>query len=108
MHWACPLLALAFFAMVYGVPDYTGLPPGPYCQARGCCDGRQDYCSTPIIGKLHIHTFWRLIVSVLVFYQVPYVTVMISAIEQDLKTAVRTSGTTVKMFPLMNPRLSQL
>lgn len=35
------------------IPNYSGLPPGPYCAGRfrsgQCCPGRQDDCSAPIL-----------------------------------------------------------
>lgn len=37
-----------------GMPDFSGLPAGPYCAAkyphRNCCPGRQDECSAPILS----------------------------------------------------------
>ncbi|XP_076175124.1 putative peptidase C1-like protein F26E4.3 [Ptiloglossa arizonensis] len=33
-------------SIVEGLPDYSGLPPGPYC--TNCCVGRHDECSAPI------------------------------------------------------------
>lgn len=51
-HWAISLLALSILAIVYGVPDYSDLPRGPYCEVRGCCDGRKDQCAAPIVGKI--------------------------------------------------------
>ncbi|KAK9872407.1 hypothetical protein WA026_017866 [Henosepilachna vigintioctopunctata] len=32
--------------------DKRDLPPGPYCADAGCCPGRQDQCSAPILGTL--------------------------------------------------------
>lgn len=53
---------LVFIAFVFlpsiarGIPDYSGLPPGPYCAGRyaerSCCAGRQDDCSAPILTTL--------------------------------------------------------
>ncbi|XP_025074129.1 uncharacterized peptidase C1-like protein F26E4.3 isoform X2 [Pogonomyrmex barbatus] len=43
-------------SVVHGIPDYSGLPPGPYCESRyrkgSCCAGRQDECSAPILKTL--------------------------------------------------------
>lgn len=50
-HWAISLLAISIVAFVYGVPDYSDLPRGPYCERRGCCSGRVDQCAQPIVGK---------------------------------------------------------
>ncbi|XP_015607816.1 tubulointerstitial nephritis antigen-like [Cephus cinctus] len=53
--------ALAIFTVVLislpsssrAVPDYSDLPPGPYCRTRypagRCCVGRRDECSAPIL-----------------------------------------------------------
>ncbi|XP_046738484.1 tubulointerstitial nephritis antigen-like isoform X2 [Diprion similis] len=45
-----------FFSYAQGIPDFSGLPPGPYCGAQypalRCCDGRRDVCSAPIVGTL--------------------------------------------------------
>uniref|UniRef100_A0A6M2DUC3 SMB domain-containing protein n=1 Tax=Xenopsylla cheopis TaxID=163159 RepID=A0A6M2DUC3_XENCH len=50
------LLAVVLLQVTLSVAvrDYIGLPPGPYCASRysGCCPGRQDDCSAPIIGTL--------------------------------------------------------
>ncbi|KAF2893995.1 hypothetical protein ILUMI_12178 [Ignelater luminosus] len=48
------ITTISFIGIVSAVSDYIGLPPGPYCGAihRGCCPGRQDDCSAPIIGTL--------------------------------------------------------
>ncbi|XP_034187639.1 tubulointerstitial nephritis antigen-like [Osmia lignaria lignaria] len=47
--------SIVFFlllSIVKGVPDFTGLRPGPYCAERfpegRCCPDRQDECSAPI------------------------------------------------------------
>lgn len=41
---------------VSAIPDYSGLPPGPYCAGKypqgRCCAGRQDDCSAPILRTL--------------------------------------------------------
>ncbi|KAG7213781.1 hypothetical protein KM043_003002 [Ampulex compressa] len=58
IHWrSLAILAFAFLASpAKGIPDYAGLPPGPYCGSRfgesGCCSGRQDDCSAPILATL--------------------------------------------------------
>ncbi|XP_046470868.1 uncharacterized peptidase C1-like protein F26E4.3 [Neodiprion pinetum] len=45
-----------FFSYAQGIPDFSDLPPGPYCGAQypalRCCDGRKDVCSAPIVGTL--------------------------------------------------------
>ncbi|XP_034948332.1 tubulointerstitial nephritis antigen-like [Chelonus insularis] len=43
-------LGLASFAAA--IPDYSGLPLGPYCGGRynRCCPGRRDDCSAPILS----------------------------------------------------------
>lgn len=35
--------------------DYSGLLGQPYCKQRGCCDGREDNCAQPILGKNLLH-----------------------------------------------------
>lgn len=49
---ACGLFLLTV-STVKGMPNFSGLPPGPYCAARyppgACCSGRQDECSAPIL-----------------------------------------------------------
>ncbi|XP_071568345.1 uncharacterized peptidase C1-like protein F26E4.3 isoform X3 [Temnothorax nylanderi] len=60
--WTAHCQNLVFIAFVFlpsvvrGVPDYSGLPPGPYCASRypggSCCPGRQDECSAPILKTL--------------------------------------------------------
>ena len=55
--WACLatvlLLLIPLLSIVKGVPDFSGLPAGPYCAARylprKCCLGRRDECSAPIL-----------------------------------------------------------
>ncbi|CAK9821156.1 Uncharacterized peptidase C1-like protein F26E4.3 [Anthophora plagiata] len=43
-------------SIVNGVPDFSGLPAGPYCADRyppgKCCPGRQDECSAPILSTM--------------------------------------------------------
>ncbi|KAK5647252.1 hypothetical protein RI129_002144 [Pyrocoelia pectoralis] len=49
------LLALCVYVNIANAVQYADdLPPGPYCGARrnGCCAGRVDGCSAPIIGTL--------------------------------------------------------
>lgn len=56
----CPNLVFIVFVflpfIVKGIPDYSGLPAGPYCASRypggSCCPGRQDECSAPILTTL--------------------------------------------------------
>ncbi|XP_033327106.2 putative peptidase C1-like protein F26E4.3 isoform X1 [Megalopta genalis] len=47
------LLFVQLLSIVNGIPDFSGLPRGPYCADRypafGCCTGRQDECSAPIL-----------------------------------------------------------
>ncbi|XP_029159391.1 uncharacterized peptidase C1-like protein F26E4.3 isoform X1 [Nylanderia fulva] len=60
--WTVHCQNLVFIVFVFlpsiarGIPDYTGLPPGPYCASRyaggSCCPGRQDDCSAPILTTL--------------------------------------------------------
>ncbi|XP_066600538.1 uncharacterized peptidase C1-like protein F26E4.3 isoform X2 [Prorops nasuta] len=49
-------LLVTLATSVLAIPDYTGLPPGPYCANRytagRCCQGRQDECSAPILSTL--------------------------------------------------------
>ncbi|XP_043268904.1 tubulointerstitial nephritis antigen-like [Venturia canescens] len=57
--WTKPYFGIAllgFFHLItmsQGIPNYSGLPPGPYCAGRfrsgQCCPGRQDDCSAPIL-----------------------------------------------------------
>jgi Somatomedin B domain len=49
--WAACALACAVLAYQGDVSD---LPPGPYCglPRTGCCNGRIDSCSAPILGTL--------------------------------------------------------
>ncbi|KYB26628.1 Tubulointerstitial nephritis antigen-like [Tribolium castaneum] len=50
--WLCPLVALTLLTLTTAqFSDYSDLR-GPYCQRRGCCPGRQDDCSEPILGTL--------------------------------------------------------
>ncbi|XP_011309079.1 tubulointerstitial nephritis antigen-like [Fopius arisanus] len=48
------LLVLLSLAIAHAIPDYSGLPPGPYCAGRfdtgRCCPGRQDDCGAPILS----------------------------------------------------------
>ncbi|XP_063990009.1 tubulointerstitial nephritis antigen-like isoform X2 [Diachasmimorpha longicaudata] len=48
------LLILGSLSIAHAMPDYSGLPPGPYCAGRyatgRCCAGRQDDCSAPILS----------------------------------------------------------
>ncbi|XP_076239499.1 putative peptidase C1-like protein F26E4.3 isoform X2 [Calliopsis andreniformis] len=48
------VMFILLLSTVQGVPDFSGLPPGPYCEARyrsyECCPGRQDECSAPILN----------------------------------------------------------
>lgn len=53
------IIFLAFVllpSLASGIPDYSGLPPGPYCASRypvgECCSGRQDDCSAPILTTM--------------------------------------------------------
>lgn len=50
---ACGIF-LVVVTIVNGMPDYTGLPTGPYCARRypGCCPDRQDDCNAPILGSV--------------------------------------------------------
>lgn len=50
---ACGIF-LVVVTIVNGMPDYSGLPTGPYCARRypGCCPDRQDDCNAPILGSL--------------------------------------------------------
>lgn len=56
----CPNLVFIIFvflpSIARGIPDYSGLPTGPYCASRypggRCCPGRQDECSAPILTTL--------------------------------------------------------
>ncbi|XP_047347690.1 uncharacterized peptidase C1-like protein F26E4.3 isoform X2 [Vespa velutina] len=55
MMWILAVVALAYFSsLAKAIPNYFGLPPGPYCAgrypARRCCEGRQDDCSAPILS----------------------------------------------------------
>ncbi|KYN30198.1 putative peptidase C1-like protein F26E4.3 [Trachymyrmex cornetzi] len=62
LMWTAHCQNLVFIAFVFlpsvvrGIPDYSGLPPGPYCASRypegSCCPGRQDECSAPILKTL--------------------------------------------------------
>lgn len=53
------ITTISFIGIVSAVSDYIGLPPGPYCGAihRGCCPGRVDDCSAPIIGIPIVHFY---------------------------------------------------
>ncbi|XP_025835543.1 tubulointerstitial nephritis antigen-like [Agrilus planipennis] len=47
------LISSALLALVSAQFSFTGdLPPGPYCPMVGCCGGRKDECSKPIVGTL--------------------------------------------------------
>lgn len=53
------LRGVVFFlllSVVKGLPDFSGIRPGPYCAERyprgSCCPGRQDDCSAPILSTL--------------------------------------------------------
>lgn len=53
--WILTIVALAYFSsLAKAIPNYLGLPPGPYCAGRyptmRCCEGRQDECSAPILS----------------------------------------------------------
>ncbi|XP_059471159.1 uncharacterized peptidase C1-like protein F26E4.3 isoform X2 [Neocloeon triangulifer] len=50
--WVGCLLVCAAVLAYQG--DISDLPPGPYCGQRtvGCCNGRADSCSAPILGTL--------------------------------------------------------
>lgn len=55
--WIVTVVALACLSShVKAIPNYSGLPPGPYCAARypagRCCSGRQDDCSAPILTTI--------------------------------------------------------
>ncbi|KAL0119706.1 hypothetical protein PUN28_007862 [Cardiocondyla obscurior] len=60
--WTAHCQNLVFIAIVFlpyavrSIPDYSGLPSGPYCASRypagDCCSGRQDECSAPILRTL--------------------------------------------------------
>lgn len=47
------VITLVCIGLTHAVSDYSGLPVGPYCAAlpRGCCNGREDDCAAPIIGR---------------------------------------------------------
>jgi len=45
------LISLAF-VLVHSYQYTADLPVGPYCERRGCCDGRLDQCSSPILDTL--------------------------------------------------------
>jgi hypothetical protein len=50
-NWTRGLVAITIIAVGSALmDDYFDLP-GPYCRQRGCCPGRQDDCSVPILGK---------------------------------------------------------
>lgn len=50
----CGIFLVVVGTIVNGMPDYSGLPSGPYCARRypGCCPDRQDDCNAPILGSL--------------------------------------------------------
>ncbi|XP_017893645.1 tubulointerstitial nephritis antigen-like isoform X2 [Ceratina calcarata] len=47
---------LLLVAAANSMPDFSGLPPGPYCAGRyppgECCPGRRDECSAPIVNTI--------------------------------------------------------
>ncbi|XP_044592872.1 tubulointerstitial nephritis antigen-like [Cotesia glomerata] len=53
MSYFLALLIANFVIAVSAIPNYSGLPPGPYCAGRynngRCCPGRHDDCSAPIL-----------------------------------------------------------
>ncbi|KAJ3649376.1 hypothetical protein Zmor_021124 [Zophobas morio] len=51
-NWTRALVAVTLLTLASAaLDDYFDLP-GPYCRDRGCCPGRQDDCSVPILGTL--------------------------------------------------------
>lgn len=52
--WIFAVVVLTYLSsFAKAIPNYSGLPPGPYCATRypayRCCQGRQDECSAPIL-----------------------------------------------------------
>lgn len=49
--FTCSIFLLVVVSTVNGRPDFSDLPPGPYCAKLypDCCSGRQDECNTPIL-----------------------------------------------------------
>ncbi|KAL3287518.1 hypothetical protein HHI36_001987 [Cryptolaemus montrouzieri] len=53
-NWLIALITFVAFSAVVSAQRgyYDDLPPGPYCALKGCCPGRLDECSAPILGTL--------------------------------------------------------
>lgn len=51
--WSSLGLSLLLCVQVLAGPfdDFSDLR-GPFCEYKGCCDGRKDECSSPILGTL--------------------------------------------------------
>lgn len=52
LKYAALLVLVIFTTCVLSQRYYDDLPPGPYCERSGCCTGRMDSCSAPILGTL--------------------------------------------------------